>query len=144
LTTHSLLEADILSDKIGVMVTSKLRCIGTPLHLKNKYGSGYRLTVVANKYCDSKEIETEIEKIFPNAKMLQNDSGSISRSLIKYNVDEISQGLHLLEEKKDWADWTISLSTLEDVFMHVSKKYDFNFHENGEFSKKCSNSSLSL
>jgi ABC-type multidrug transport system ATPase subunit len=36
LTTHAMEEADVLGDRIGVMVLGKLRCIGNSLHLKNK------------------------------------------------------------------------------------------------------------
>jgi ABC-type multidrug transport system ATPase subunit len=44
LTTHSMEEADFLSDRIGVIVEGNFRCIGTPLDLKKTYGSGYLLT----------------------------------------------------------------------------------------------------
>ncbi len=42
LTTHGMDEADALSDRIAVMVGGRLKCIGTPLYLKNAYGDGYR------------------------------------------------------------------------------------------------------
>ena len=35
-------EADVLSDRITVIVEGILKCIGTPLYLKNTYGDGYR------------------------------------------------------------------------------------------------------
>jgi ABC-type multidrug transport system ATPase subunit len=44
LTTHSMEEADFLSDRVGVIVEGNFRCIGTPLELKTTYGSGYLLT----------------------------------------------------------------------------------------------------
>ncbi|KAG0094319.1 hypothetical protein BGZ93_007353 [Podila epicladia] len=45
LTTHSMEEADILSDKIAIMTLGRLRCMGTSLHLKELYGSGFRLNI---------------------------------------------------------------------------------------------------
>ncbi len=45
LTTHSMEEADILGDRIAIMARGQLCCLGTGLHLKQKYGSGYRLSV---------------------------------------------------------------------------------------------------
>jgi ABC-type multidrug transport system ATPase subunit len=47
LTTHSMEEADILSDKIAIMTNGLLRCIGTSLHLKELYGSGFRLSITS-------------------------------------------------------------------------------------------------
>ena len=38
LTTHSMEEADILADRICVMVKGKLKCVGTSFYLKQKYG----------------------------------------------------------------------------------------------------------
>ena len=48
LTTHSLEEADILSDRIAIMVYGKIRCIGDSLFLKNRYGSGYTISIITN------------------------------------------------------------------------------------------------
>ena len=45
LTTHSMEEADILGDRIGIMVRGKLHCVGTSLRLKARFGSGYRVSV---------------------------------------------------------------------------------------------------
>ncbi|KAK7836996.1 abc transporter a family member 2 [Quercus suber] len=41
LTTHSMEEADILSDRIGIMAKGRLRCIGTSIRLKSKFGTGF-------------------------------------------------------------------------------------------------------
>lgn len=45
LTTHSMEEADILGDRIGIMVRGRLRCVGSSLRLKSRFGSGYRVSV---------------------------------------------------------------------------------------------------
>lgn len=45
LTTHSMEEADILGDRIGIMVRGRLQCVGTSLRLKSRFGSGYRISV---------------------------------------------------------------------------------------------------
>ena len=45
LTTHSMEEADILSDRIGIMAKGRLRCIGTSIRLKSKFGTGFIATI---------------------------------------------------------------------------------------------------
>jgi ABC-type multidrug transport system ATPase subunit len=45
LTTHSMEEADVLGDKIGIMAKGKLSVIGSSLHLKQKFGAGYHVSV---------------------------------------------------------------------------------------------------
>ncbi|KAH8050686.1 glutathione transferase [Aureococcus anophagefferens] len=45
LTTHSMFEAEVLCDRIAIQVRGQLACLGTPDHLKRKFGSGYELVV---------------------------------------------------------------------------------------------------
>eukprot|EP00246_Nothoceros_aenigmaticus_P013513 TRINITY_DN4700_c0_g1_i2.p1 TRINITY_DN4700_c0_g1~~TRINITY_DN4700_c0_g1_i2.p1 ORF type:complete len:623 (-),score=94.49 TRINITY_DN4700_c0_g1_i2:787-2430(-) len=49
LTTHSMEEADILGDRIAIMAKGRLRCIGTSIHLKSRFGSGYVVNVSVRK-----------------------------------------------------------------------------------------------
>ena len=46
LTTHYMDEADILGDRIGIMNEGELVCLGSPLFLKNRFGTGYSLNVI--------------------------------------------------------------------------------------------------
>ena len=46
LTTHSMEEADVLCDRIAIMVEGRLATVGSSLDLKSQYGVGYTLTVV--------------------------------------------------------------------------------------------------
>jgi len=48
LTTHSMEEAEVLCDKIGIFVAGELRCFGAPQQLTHRYGSNYSLTVTVN------------------------------------------------------------------------------------------------
>lgn len=45
LTTHFMDEADYLGDKIAIMGDGELKCMGSSVFLKNKYGNGYNLTL---------------------------------------------------------------------------------------------------
>jgi ATP-binding cassette, subfamily A (ABC1), member 3 len=43
LATHSMEEAEILSNRLGIMVKGNFRCMGTPQHIKSKYGEGLEI-----------------------------------------------------------------------------------------------------
>jgi len=55
-TTHPLLsrplllqtqeEADLLGDRIAIMAKGKIRCLGSSLELKNRFGVGYHIAFV--------------------------------------------------------------------------------------------------
>ena len=44
LTTHFMDEADILADRKAIVSAGKLRCCGSSMFLKNRFGLGYHLT----------------------------------------------------------------------------------------------------
>jgi len=46
LTTHYMDEADVLSDRIGIMTAGQLSCLGTSMFLKKKFGVGYNMTMI--------------------------------------------------------------------------------------------------
>lgn len=45
LSTHHLDEADLLSDRLAIISSGELQCVGTTMYLKRQYGEGYHLIV---------------------------------------------------------------------------------------------------
>jgi ABC-type multidrug transport system ATPase subunit len=72
LTTHFLDEADLLCDRIAIMSAGKLACVGSPLFLKNRYGTGYTLTLARSSSNDgggADSILQTVRKHLPGAKV---------------------------------------------------------------------------
>jgi len=61
LTTHFMDEADLLGDRIAIMAEGQLRCAGSSLFLKRKYGVGYQLTII-KKSTQANGLQREEEK----------------------------------------------------------------------------------
>ena len=59
ITTHAMEEAEALSSKLGIMVKGKIKCYGTPNHIKEKFGSGYEIEL----NIDLQDISRELEEI---------------------------------------------------------------------------------
>lgn len=74
LTTHYMDEADVLGDRIGIMAAGKILCLGSSLFLKNRYGSGYKLTMVKKLKTQNKKIEPYLKKIFGEVEKLSEVS----------------------------------------------------------------------
>jgi len=139
LTTHAMEEADVLGDRIAVIVDGKFKCIGTPLYLKNNFGDGYRITIVTAPENIDRAIDL-MEKIVPAAKLLDESGGAITFTVPINNIQDIAPILKLLEkESKDTSlqgdedpnleelksivtDCGLSQTTLEEVFMLVTGK----------------------
>mmetsp|Transcript_38642 Transcript_38642/g.28519 ORF Transcript_38642/g.28519 Transcript_38642/m.28519 type:complete len:119 (+) Transcript_38642:190-546(+) len=45
LTTHYMDEADILGDRIAIMARGQVKCCGSSLFLKNRFGVGFNLVI---------------------------------------------------------------------------------------------------
>ena len=130
MTTHSMEEADILADRITVMVKGKLKCVGTSFYLKQKYGEGHRLTLNVDDD-KSKEVMKTIQKLFPKAVEVDSKGANLIvglndfenlLDLVKMLESKDSSGLDEYTLKKSIKDWNVSHSTLEEVFMKVTKE----------------------
>ncbi|KAG0358872.1 hypothetical protein BG005_001686 [Podila minutissima] len=132
LTTHSMEEADVLSDRIAIMTSGQLRCIGTSLHLKELYGSGFRLSVTSKpgrlqEACQSIEEKVLGSRLFKrtdkftNATVFDFDIGQASNEagVSKGELSSIFKSLSQKEQFPDVEDWGISQTTLEDVFVKI-------------------------
>ncbi|NXD41678.1 ABCA9 protein, partial [Copsychus sechellarum] len=67
LTTHYMEEAEAVCDRVAILVSGQLRCIGSIQYLKNKFGKGYLLEIKVKDAESTDVLHAEILKIFPGA-----------------------------------------------------------------------------
>ena len=72
LTTHFMDEADLLGDRIAIMAEGTVKCCGSPLFLKKKYGVGYHMIMVKEPGCDIDRITSVVTKHIPTAQLESN------------------------------------------------------------------------
>ncbi|XP_058851719.1 phospholipid-transporting ATPase ABCA3-like isoform X1 [Acipenser ruthenus] len=127
LTTHFMDEADLLGDRIAIMAEGKLQCCGSPLFLKNKYGSGYHMVIVREPLCDVPEITRLVKMYVPNATMESSAGAELSYILPKESTDRFELLFAELEMKREElgiASYGASVTTMEEVFLRVGKLVD--------------------
>src|SRR5690554_77354 len=76
LTTHSMEEADILGDRICVMAHGRLRAIGNSIHLKNKFGAGYRISMMTDP-ANTELVKSLIEAKVPGCILKDDSAGAL-------------------------------------------------------------------
>jgi ABC-type multidrug transport system ATPase subunit len=59
-------EAEVLSNRIGILSQGSLKCIGTSLNLKNRFAQGYNLQINF-QHEHELEVVTTIQSLFPEA-----------------------------------------------------------------------------
>jgi len=139
LTSHSMEECEVLCTRLTIMVDGQFQCLGTPMQLKAKYGGGYTLTVKAILGKDDQSsvcarIRDFISQQIPNAELSEESVG-----LFRYGITVQGTGndkqvplaeiFSKLEEASAEggalcgcvADYTISQTSLEEVFLYFSQ-----------------------
>ena len=129
LTTHYMEEASVLGKRIGIINLGKMKCIGSPLFLIEKYGRFMSLNVTKDEECDSEAI---IEFIKNNAKNIEYEALSeeiMFRIPIKnekngkkndFDLKSFFTNLDNNIKKLRIKSYSVSMPTLEDVFLNVA------------------------
>uniref|UniRef100_A0A8C6G1R4 ATP binding cassette subfamily A member 6 n=1 Tax=Moschus moschiferus TaxID=68415 RepID=A0A8C6G1R4_MOSMO len=127
LTTHSMAEAEAVCDRVAVMVSGSLRCIGSIQHLKNSLGKDYLLELKLKEAAQGTSVHTEVLRLFPRAAQQERYSSFLAYRLPVQDVQPLSQAFHKLETVKrnfNLEEYSLSQCTLEKVFLELSKEQE--------------------
>ena len=122
LTTHSMSECEALCTRIGIMKEGHLQCIGSPQHLKSKYGKGYVMKFYLSPSQETEELLDEIKRRLPGARLTNSH-----QSLLEFHLEEgfkLSETLaQMLRIRSDYEhlvkEFSIGQTTLDDVFLKI-------------------------
>lgn len=126
LTTHFMDEADTLADRIAILSEGCLLCSGSSLFLKNRYGSGYMLTVTkSSAEAPVEPIEAEVKSVVQSARLLSSVAAEVVYALPPPSA-AYSTLFHALDSKKHLGIKSIGLSmtSLEQVFLSIAHRRD--------------------
>merc|ERR1712070_367662 len=123
LTTHAMDEADMLSDRIGIMVKGQMCCLGEQQHLKNRFASSYQLTVS----CKATQLEEVVELItrqFPQCTPTHKLRGTCAFSFAKGTVPaKVYQEMEILAHNNPCIlDWCFNQASLEELFQRMVRE----------------------
>ncbi|KAM9992350.1 hypothetical protein ACTFIY_009791 [Dictyostelium cf. discoideum] len=135
LTTHYLEEADYLGDRIAIISHGKLRCDGTSLFLKNRFGQGYLLT--CNKKLEdagnnnggggfnTNQVTEFIKNFIPGASILTDSGAELSYRLPTESLSNFAQFFTEFDfnlSKFSIQTYGISVTSLEEVFISLGQE----------------------
>ncbi|NXV74680.1 ABCA8 protein, partial [Atlantisia rogersi] len=100
LTTHYMEEAEAVCDRVAIMVSGKLRCIGSVQYLKNKFGKGYLLEIKVKEPEHTELLHAEILRIFPSAARQERFPSLLVYKVPMEDALPLSQTFSKLEEGK--------------------------------------------
>ena len=132
LTTHYMEEASVLGKRIGIINLGKMKCLGSPLFLIEKFGKYMNLNITKDINANDEMIIKYISDISPNIKYEILSEEILFRIQIKDNDEQNEQNEYKINlsnffKKLDEnllilkiKSYNVSMPTLEDVFLNVS------------------------
>ena len=121
-------ECEALCTRLAIMVNGQYKCLGSPQHLKGKFGEGYTLLARVgpkdeHSMPDPQPLMNYIEQSFPGC-ILKD----IHQGMVNYHITDTS--LHwaaifgTMERAKrtfNIEDYSVSQTTLEQVFINFAR-----------------------
>ncbi|KAJ8311158.1 hypothetical protein KUTeg_011297 [Tegillarca granosa] len=126
LTSHSMEECDALCTKIAIMVNGNFMCLGSPQHLKNKFGHGYTLVVrqgTDNAAASSAQLKDFVKSTFPNSQIFDDHQGYLHFQIPDADVP-LASVFGAMEKAKtsfNIEDYSVHQTTLEQVFLTFTR-----------------------
>uniref|UniRef100_H2YP14 ABC transporter domain-containing protein n=1 Tax=Ciona savignyi TaxID=51511 RepID=H2YP14_CIOSA len=125
LTTHFMDEADILADRKIILSKGKLRCVGSSLFLKNKYGVGYHLGIVTKTSNKVEEITDCVKSHIADSELHRSAGFELSYTLPLSEVGRFAGLFADLESKGENLEiqsYGVSMTNLEEVFLRIGEE----------------------
>lgn len=88
ITTHSMEEADVLCNRIGIVTDGVLRCVGVQVRLKSLYGGGYHLFVNAHKRKYISLLKERRKSLRRNKRLASEEIKELDSKKMSYYFDD--------------------------------------------------------
>ena len=118
LTTHSMEECEALCNRIGIMVSGRMQCLGSVQHLKSRYGQGYMMEINGAE-SSVKKIQAFIARVYPSAVLDELHAGRMKYRLPQQGVtlSGVFSTMEANKAKLNIVDYSISQCSLESIFI---------------------------
>uniref|UniRef100_A0A8C3PX36 ABC transporter domain-containing protein n=1 Tax=Chrysolophus pictus TaxID=9089 RepID=A0A8C3PX36_CHRPC len=122
-STQFMDEADILADRKAFISRGRLKCVGSSLFLKNKWGIGYHLRYALHDSCDVENVTSLVKQYIPGVMLSGHGQYELRYKLPLENVNKFPDLFRGLDSCSDLGiiNYGVSMTTLEDVFLRLEE-----------------------
>lgn len=118
MSTHYMLEAEIVADKVAILCEGQLKAFGTPFELKKKFSKTCNLACVKQNFCNSQVVTDFLCQSLQNLKVSSENALEICYTFESDEVTKTHDVLDRLEqhmEELHLESFGISLSSMDEV-----------------------------
>nr|KAF6347650.1 ATP binding cassette subfamily A member 7 [Myotis myotis] len=123
LTSHSMEECEALCTRLAIMVNGRFHCLGSPQHLKGRFGAGHTLTLRV-PMGKSEPVMAFVAAAFPGAELREAHGSRLrfqlppgGRCTLAHVFEELAA--HGAEQGVE--DFSVNQTKLEEVFLYFSE-----------------------
>ncbi|KAG5510167.1 hypothetical protein JKF63_07064 [Porcisia hertigi] len=121
LTTHHLEEVEALAHRVAIMVDGALRCIGDKTQLKNKFGTGFEMSIRVLYGHDTTPLLDWVKRTFAEATLNECKGQRFVFTLPPtIGPSEVFRLLQHNKERLGITDYSVSQTSIEQVFLKIS------------------------
>ena len=146
LITHSIAEAQHIAghNSIGIMAKGKLRVLGNAMHLKTKFGAGFKITVILNDEENTLLLASALKEACPGTELASTVASDREEIIAHYELprrakdSQILAAVQVLESRKDdfkISDYSLNSTSLGEVFSSITSLSE-DVHEDEDEKKK--------
>jgi ABC-type multidrug transport system ATPase subunit len=118
LTTHSMQEAQVLCQRIGIIHKGLLRCLGSTERLKTKFVRGYRVTFLFSTTVAA--LQTAVSALDPSFTTVVDMPGILTVAMDwRLPASQLFIRLDTMKRELALDAFTVSHCSLDDVFVKV-------------------------
>ncbi|XP_004676587.1 PREDICTED: ATP-binding cassette sub-family A member 13 [Condylura cristata] len=125
LTSHSMEECEALCTRLAIMINGSFRCLGSPQHIKDRFGDGYTVRVWLSQKANQHSAISDCLKLhFPGIQFKGQ-----RLNLLEYHLPKrwacLADLFKVLENNKNFLDikyYSINQTTLEQVFINFASE----------------------
>ncbi|XP_021005007.1 ATP-binding cassette sub-family A member 17 isoform X2 [Mus caroli] len=126
ITSHSMEECEALCTRLAIMVQGQFKCLGSPQHLKSKFGIGYSLQAKVQRKWQQQmleEFKAFVDLTFPGSNLEDEHQNMLQYYLPGPNLSWAKVFSIMEQAKKDYMleDYSISQLSLEDIFLNFTR-----------------------
>ncbi|XP_070224967.1 ATP-binding cassette sub-family A member 13 [Bos mutus] len=142
LSSHSMEECEAVCTRLAIMVHGSFRCLGSPQHIKNRFGDGYTVKIWLRKEVDQHSAVSDCLKLyFPGIQFKGQ-----RLNLLEYHMPKrwvcLANLFRVLEDNKSFLNirhYSINQTTLEQIFVNFATE-QWQTPSPSELSAKCDHS----
>ncbi|XP_058429448.1 ATP-binding cassette sub-family A member 13-like, partial [Marmota monax] len=140
LTSHSMEECEALCTRLAIMVNGCFQCLGSPQHIRNRFGDGYTVNVWLCEEANQPSTISDCLKLhFPGIQFKGQ-----RLNLLEYHVPKrrgcLADLFKVLEDNKTFLNikhYSINQTTLDQVFINFATEQQRTPHSTLDLSTDC-------